>query len=138
MSDLGAGGTIDYSNLPAYSVRSQQTNFTDIRRTVAPTPTVCGTFHVLNAGFSGAGDVINGALPGAGGQVINQGVLFRVVDNSNNSVGHVGITGDLRNENHAVLLEEGDEIFIPARDLNDIIIGHTTATHGFTFSVLGE
>ena len=138
MSDLGAGGTIDYSNLPAYSVRSQQTNTTDIRRTVAPTPSVCGTFHVLNAGFSGAGDVINGALPGAGGQVINQGVLFRVVDNSNNSIGHIGITQAGAAVGDAVLLEEGDEIYIPAKNLNDIIIGHTTATHGFTCSALGE
>ena len=138
MSDLGAGGTIDYSNLPAYSVRSQQTNFTDIRRTVAPTPSVCGTFHVLNAGFSGAGDIINGALPGAGGQVINQGVLFRVVDNSNNSVAHVGITKAGAVVGDAVLLEEGDEIYIPAENLNNIIIGHTTPTHGLTFSALGE
>lgn len=137
MSDLGAGGTVDYSNLPSYSVRSQQTNFTDIRRTVAPTPRVCATFHVLNAGFSGAGDVINGTLPGADTTVLNQGVLFRVVDN-NSTVGHIGITGGSVDQTNAVLLEEGDEIYIPARSLNDIIIGHTTASSGITLSALGE
>ena len=138
MSDLGAGGTVDFSNLPAYSIRSQQTNTTDIRRTVAPQPTVIGTFHVLNsAGFSGAGDVIKGTLPGVDTTTLNQGVLFRVVDN-NTTVGHVGITKPGAGISDAVMLEEGDEIFIPAERLNDIIIGHTTATSGITFSALGE
>lgn len=138
MSDLGAGGTVDFSNLPAYSARSQQTNTTDIRRTVAPQPTVVGTFHVLNsAGFSGAGDVIKGTLPGVNTTTLNQGVLFRVVDN-NTTVGHIGITKPGAGISDAVMLEEGDEIFIPAESLNDIIIGHTTATSGITFSALGE
>ena len=138
MSDLGAGGTVDFSNLPDWSIRSQQANVTDIRRTIAPTPSVIGTFHVLNAaGFSGAGDVIKGTLPGVDTTTLNQGVLFRVVDN-NATFGHIGITKPGAGVSDAVMLEEGDEIFIPARSLNDIIIGHTTATSGITFSALGE
>ena len=138
MSDLGAGGTVDYSNLPAYSIRSQQSNATDIRRTVAPTPTVCGTFHFANpTGFSGAGDVIKGVLPGVDTTILNQGLLFRVVDN-NSTTAHVGITKASAVVGDAVLLQEGDEIYIPAKKLNNIIIGHTTATSGITLSVLGE
>ena len=136
MSDLDANGNVDYSNIGNFTTRANS-NATDIRRTIAPTPTVCGTFHFLNAGFSGAGDVIKGVLPGVDTTILNQGLLFRVVDN-NTTTGHIGITKAGANSGDAVLLESGDEIYIPAKKLNDIIIGHTTATSGITLSVLGE
>lgn len=40
MSDLGAGGTVDYSNMHSHSVRADQTNATDIRRTVGVFPSI--------------------------------------------------------------------------------------------------
>lgn len=138
MSDLGAGGTIDYSAIGNFTTRANS-NATDIRRTIAPTPTVVGTFHFLNnAGFSGAGDVIKGVLPGVDTTILNQGLLLRVVDNAAGTVGHVGITKASAVAGDAVLLEAGDELYVPAKKLNDIIIGHTTATAGITLSVLGE
>ena len=34
MGDLDSNGNVDYSNMPAYSVRGDKTNATDLRRSV--------------------------------------------------------------------------------------------------------
>lgn len=132
MSDLGAGGTIDYSNLPDYTIRSQQSNATDIRRTVAPQPSVIGSFNVNTTatGFTNAAFLLKGTET----FTLNSGALFRVVDSDAKS-GHIGITQAGLLVGDCFLVEEGDEIFIPARDLGDIQLN---SSGGITFACLGE
>ena len=40
MSDLDANGNVDYSNIPAFTVRGKQTNAIDIRRSIGKFPTI--------------------------------------------------------------------------------------------------
>jgi len=40
MSDLDADGNVDYSNIPAFTVRGKQTNAIDIRRSIGTFPSV--------------------------------------------------------------------------------------------------
>ncbi len=137
MSDLGAGGTVDYSALPNYTPR-YKANAVDIRRTVAPTPTQIGTKQFVadaaaNVGFSGAGDAFGKTFT-----QLNSGVLFRVVDSVSTSFCHVGISAAGLAVQDCVLLEDGDEIFVPAEDLNNISIFSNPGTAGITLSMLGE
>ena len=137
MSDLDAQGNVDNSNLPNYTPR-YKANAVDIRRTVAPTPTQIGTKQFLadstaNAGFSGAGDAFGKTFT-----QLNSGVLFRVVDSASSSFCHVGISATGLAVQDCILLEDGDEIFIPAEDLNDISIFSNPGTAGITLSMLGE
>ena len=132
MSDIGAGGTIDYSNLPNFTVRGNS-NATDIRRTVAPVPTQIGTKQFAIAGSSGAGDAFGKTFT-----TLNSGVLFRVVDSPAAGFCFIGITAPNLTTADCLLLELGDEIFMPAKDLNDItIFGHAGAS-GLTLSMIGE
>tara|TARA_R100001443_G_C3342308_1_gene174771 strand:+ start:649 stop:1065 length:417 start_codon:yes stop_codon:yes gene_type:complete len=138
MSDLGAGGTVDYSGLPQRWTAGYKSNATDIRRTIAPTPTQIGTkqFKAHDAtlvGFSAAGEAF-----GKTSTRLNSGVLFRVVDSASTSFCHVGISADGLAVDDCILLEEGDEIFIPASDLNLISIFSNAGTAGITLSMLGE
>ena len=137
MSDLDAQGNVDNSNLPNYTPR-YKANAVDIRRTVAPTPTQIGTKQFLadtaaNVGFSGAGDAFGKTFT-----QLNSGVLFRVVDSASTSFCHVGISAAGLAVSDCVLLEDGDEIFIPAEDLNNISIFSNPGTAGITLSMLGE
>ena len=137
MSDLDAQGNVDNSNIPAYKPR-HKSNATDIRRTVASTPTQIGTKQFLadaaaNVGFSGAGDAFGKTFT-----QLNSGVLFRVVDSASTSFCHVGISAPGLSVSDCILLEDGDEIFIPAEDLNNISIFSNPGTAGITLSMLGE
>ena len=40
MSDLDADGNVDYSNIPAYTLRGKQSNVTDTRRSVGEPPQI--------------------------------------------------------------------------------------------------
>ena len=50
----------------------------------------------------------------------------------------VGISAPGLSVSDCILLEDGDEIFIPAEDLNDISIFSNPGTAGITLSMLGE
>lgn len=130
MADLDANGNV-INNEPAHRVRDNA-NRTDIRRTIAPTPTVVGTFSVNTTadGFTSAAKHLKDATSFK----LNSGVLFRVVDSTTKS-GFIGITQASLAITDCFLVEEGDEIFIPAEDLDDIQLN---SDGGITFSCLGE
>ena len=137
MSDLDAQGNVDNSNIPDYTARAKS-NATDIRRTIAPVPTVIGTKQFIaddaaNVGFSAAGEHF-----GKTNTQLNSGVLLRVVDSVSTSFCFVGITAAGLAVTDCVLLEDGDEVFMPAKDLNDISIFSNPGTGGITLSMLGE
>jgi len=129
MSDLGAGGTVDNSFLPNFSVRGNS-NATDIRRTVAPEPNVIGTKKIVSAsGFTNA----NNAIFGDGDtKKLNSGVLFRSIEGSAKAL--IGITASGLAEADCFHLEDGDDLFLPTTDLGRIFI----KSAGATLSVLGE
>jgi hypothetical protein len=131
MSDLTAGGTIDYSAIGNFTVRANS-NATDIRRTVAPEPSVIGSFNINTTatGFTNAAKHLKNAETFK----LNSGVLFRVVDSDQKS-GHIGITQAGLVVGDSFLVEEGDEIFIPTTDLGNIFLNSEA---GITFACLGE
>ena len=129
MSDIGAGGTIDYSNLPNFTVRGNS-NATDIRRTVAPVPTQIG-----NNAFTGTTTTTAAAAFGKTFTTLNSGALFFVSAGTDEI--HIGITAPGLTTADCVTLKSDftKEVFIPAKDLNDIIIIPTGNT---TLSMIGE
>jgi hypothetical protein len=131
MSDLGAGGTVDNSSLPNFSVRGNS-NATDIRRTVAPEPNVIGTKKIVSAsGFTNANNAI---FADGDTKSLNSGVLFRSVEGGGRAF--IGITQAGLSEISCFVVEDGDDLFIPTTDLGRIFI--KTQAAGATLSVLGE
>tara|TARA_Y100001937_G_C7050378_1_gene298816 strand:+ start:84 stop:479 length:396 start_codon:yes stop_codon:yes gene_type:complete len=131
MSDLGAGGTVDFSNIPSYTGR-MKSNATDIRRTVAPEPTVIGTKKIVSsAGFTNANNTIFGD---GDTKPLNSGVLFRSVEGGSKAL--IGFTAPGLAEANCFHLEDGDDLFLPTTDLGKVFI--KTLAAGATLSVLGE
>jgi len=129
MSDLGAGGTVDNSFLPNFTVRGNS-NATDIRRTVAPEPRVIGTKKVISAsGFTNANNAI---FADGDTKSLNSGILFRSVEGGARAF--IGITQAGLADANCFVVEDGDDLFIPTTDLGRIFI----KSAGATLSVLGE
>ena len=130
MADLDANGNV-INNEPRHSAR-MKSNATDIRRTIAPQPTVVGTFNINTsaAGFTSAAK----HLKDANSFALNSGVLFRVVD-STSKEGFIGLTQASLSKTNCFLVEEGDEIFIPTDNLDNIQLN---SENGITFACLGE
>ena len=130
MADIDSDGNV-INNEPTYTAR-MKSNATDIRRTIAPTPTVVGTFNINTtaAGFTSAAK----HLKDTNSFPLNSGILFRVVDSTSKS-GFIGLTQASLSTTDCFLVEEGDEVFVPAENLDFIQLN---SDGGITFSCLGE
>ena len=128
MADLDANGNV-INNEPNHTHR-MKSNATDIRRTIAPEPTVIGTKKVIQAsGFTNA----NNAIFGDGdSKTLNSGILLRSVEGSARAF--VGITAAGLATTDCFLMEDGDDLFIPTNDFGKVFIN----TAGATLSVIGE
>lgn len=128
MADLDSNGNA-INNEPAHRVRDNS-NRTDIRRTIAPEPTVIGTKKVVQAsGFTNA----NNAIIGDGDtKPLNSGILLRSVEGSGRVF--VGLTAAGLATTDCFLVEDGDDLFIPTDDFGKVFIN----TAGATLSVIGE
>ena len=130
MSDLGAGGTIDYSAIGNFTVRANS-NTTDIRRTVAPEPNVIGTAHI-DQPLSGFTNVNNAIFGDGDTKKLNSGVLFRSIEGGASV--YLGITlGDL-SLSKCFVIEDGEDVFIPTEDLGRVFMSGP----GATLSIMGE
>ncbi len=156
MSDLDANGNVDYSNIPAFTVRGKQTNATDIRRSIGTFPSVykitnlrqantADTFQTIKelTGVSAAVEGIEITVHGMTASLALQ--KFR---SHNTLIKFGGITGSVANPPTAdffkdkfmierthlsgggftadVNAETSEGIFIPIEDLSQISIAGIT------------
>ena len=105
MSDLDANGNVDYSNIPAFTVRGKQTNATDIRRSIGTFPSVhkisnlrqantADTFQTIKelTGVSAAVEGIEITVHG-----MTQGLALQKYRSHNTLIKFGGITGSVAN-----------------------------------------
>ncbi len=132
MGDLTAGGTVDFSGIPSWTARMHSSAH-DIRRTVAPEPTVIGNKRVISsAGFTNA----NNAIFGNGdSRQLNSGVLIRVTESSSARL-FWGFTQAGLAEGNCNIIGNTETVFVPTTDLGRIYF--KTSSGGCTISVLGE
>ncbi len=135
MPDLDANGNVVTTGQDTYDAR-RNNNAHDIRRAVAPPPTVLSTINVnSSSGFTGAASFLSSS--GMEGGVLNSGILLRAVQcNSTNTI-FVGLTAAGLDNSSCFLMEANDEIFIPLNRLSDLSF-KTVGTNGMTLSALGE
>ena len=132
MGDLTAGGTVDYGAMPSWTARMHSSAH-DIRRTVAPEPTVIGNKKIVSSsGFTNAN---NSIFADGDSKPLNSGVLIRVVDSTNARL-YWGFTQSGLVEGQCNFLSNGESNFIPTTDLGRIYF--KTSAVGCTVSILGE
>lgn len=156
MSDLGAGGTVDYSNMPSYSVRADQTNATDIRRVVGVFPSVHKPdINVANTPhtFQTIKELTGVAAAVEGVEIISKGSTTGVLNeyrSFNTLIKLGGVTGSVTFPPTADFLsdkfviertrfqggiqkdpneEKSEGIFIPITDLSQISVAGITNTN---------
>lgn len=127
MADLDANGNV-INNEPLHTGRLKS-NATDLRRTIAPEPTVVGTKKIVQA--SGFTQISKNILD-VTAKDLNSGVLIRSVEGSARAF--VGFTAAGLATTDCFLVEDGDDLFIPTDDFGKIVVN----TAGATLSVIGE
>ena len=154
MSDLDSDGNVDYSNIPAFTVRGKQTNTTDIRRRVSPdSPTIFQVaVRTLNTAdkfstikeLTGISTCVEGVEILRHGNTLDSIQQYRGFNTLIKLGGETGdatypVTADFLKDVFVVertkfaggfgpdpLLEKSESIFIPCNDLSKVALAGIT------------
>ena len=163
MSDLDSDGNVDYSNIPAFTVRGKQTNAIDIRRSIGTFPSVhkitnlrqtntADTFQTIKE-LTGVTTAVEGIEITVHGITLSN--VLAIYRSHNTLVKFGGVTGSVANPPTADFLkdkfviertnltsssfigdvneERSEGIFIPIEDLSQISIAGITNVNSVVF-----